>query len=168
MRFDLRAVNEHPRHFRELFSVDVPEIEKPTEVECTIQLQGDSYILDGTVSIVYNLVCARCLVPFSRNETVPLHVLIKKGIAPDKQDNADDETDVVYLSADDDVDISEYLRGEILLDIPVKAVCSEECKGMCPVCGTNLNEKQCHCSHAAIDAKWAKLNEIKRELYGGD
>jgi len=61
------------------------------------------------------------------------------------------------------IDLTDLVRESLLVDYPRYLKCSEDCKGLCPVCGCNLNEKDCGCRRQETDPRWAKLTELKRK-----
>jgi len=72
-----------------------------------------------------------------------------------------EEIDVNTLKSNE-IDIDAILLEQLTLDMPMKSVCRIDCKGLCPKCGTNLNEGKCSCPSAEqIDKRFAKLKEIK-------
>lgn len=168
MKLDLRTALHHPAHYVGTITADVEEVKTPVEFEGTLKKDTAAYVLDGTLSIVYNLVCARCLKPFSRCEKVGVHVFLRKLTHDAHQADTEEDEEILYYENEEEVDMTDYLRGEVLLGVPSKAVCSESCKGICPICGEDRDSGICTCKDEHIDAKWAKLTEIKRELYGGD
>jgi uncharacterized protein len=70
---------------------------------------------------------------------------------------------VVMLAADEEaIALDEEVRQLILLDVPLKHLCREDCRGICPGCGVDLNAAECTCTKAEIDPRWAKLSEVFR------
>jgi uncharacterized protein len=65
---------------------------------------------------------------------------------------------------DDQIDLSAVLSEQVVIDVPMKPVCSEECKGLCPNCGADLNEGECNCKEDKTDPRLAPLAEIKKKL----
>jgi uncharacterized protein len=61
----------------------------------------------------------------------------------------------------DGIELNDVLREFVLLSLPMQRVCSETCKGICPVCGRNRNQNECQCHAAATDDRWAALKELK-------
>jgi len=61
----------------------------------------------------------------------------------------------------DGIDLNDVLREFVLLSLPMQRVCSETCKGICPVCGQNRNQKNCACQTNAADDRWAALKELR-------
>lgn len=64
----------------------------------------------------------------------------------------------------DFLDLNEYFRQSFLMSQPLKILCREDCRGICPVCGIDRNKKQCSCRQEKIDPRWAVLQKIKDKL----
>jgi uncharacterized protein len=109
---------------------------------------------------VVTMTCSRCLEPFT--QAVEVH--IEEAFVP-TVDMAtgmpivQDESDVAVLIDEHHIlDLSEILRQSILLAMPLTPVCSPDCKGLCPVCGANLNHESCSCTVESIDPRWSALH----------
>ena len=77
----------------------------------------------------------------------------------------DNGLNITYLPLETDkVNLDQELRDYSLLAIPMKKLCREDCKGLCPSRGKDLNEGKCDCSDKEIDARWLPLNELKNKL----
>lgn len=150
------------------------QFDRPFEGEAEIWNAGDRLLVRADVSGEAVLQCSRCLNPFS----MPLHVKFEEEFiegTPDDEPAEDEEADetfddeksrtVTYFSGDE-IDLSEPLRENVLLEVPMKPLCDEDCEGLCPTCGTNLNEGSCACteeSPAVVDPRLAKLAELLRK-----
>jgi uncharacterized protein len=75
----------------------------------------------------------------------------------------EDDLETSYYR-DDQVDLSELLREQFYLALPMKPLCRDDCKGLCAQCGTNLNTGTCDCHPAWDDPRLAPLKQLKREL----
>ena len=74
----------------------------------------------------------------------------------------DNNIDVIqFLDSEDFVDISSVIHDLILLEIPIKKLCSNNCKGLCSNCGINLNEFKCKCNFTEDNNRWDELKKIK-------
>ena len=62
------------------------------------------------------------------------------------------------------IDLEPVFREQFVLAVPFAPLCREDCKGLCPHCGTNLNLEQCSCSEPMEDPRWAALKEIRGKL----
>jgi uncharacterized protein len=59
------------------------------------------------------------------------------------------------------IDVDEIVREQILLSVPDRALCDENCRGICLMCGTNLNAGSCECKSSEVDPRWAALKNLK-------
>ena len=100
-------------------------------------------VVRGTLSAELEMRCARCAEFFST--TVPVSDFLRACPVPEGADS---------------VDLSEDMREDILLHVPAVAVCSEDCKGVCPQCGINLNKGTCECREDDGPGPWSALDEL--------
>lgn len=115
------------------------------------------FIVEGRVSGELTMECARCLVKFPYR----YDVAIKETFMDENQIEFDvDEEMEIHPLEDDEIDIIPYLEAALLLSLPHTLVCGEDCKGLCPECGTNRNEKDCGCVVERIDPRLAVLGEL--------
>ena len=108
---------------------------------------GDALLVTGTVEGEAKTSCARCVDEFSFPVTGEVEGYFLIGAdreAPEDMD--DDEFDV--LPDDNVIDLEPLLRAALLLEFPLVPLCDEECKGLCPTCGANLNDGPCGCAPA--------------------
>ena len=78
----------------------------------------------------------------------------------DEAELGDDDMGIVYLEGDE-IDLDEIVRQEVIYVLPVRMVCGEDCKGLCPECGANLNSGKCKCE-GPIDPRWTGLKGLKK------
>lgn len=152
------------------------QFDRPFEGRTEIWNAGDRLLVKADLTGQAVLQCSRCLSPFS----MPLHVKFEEefveGTPDDEPTNdADDEDEdlegdesgrTVSYYTGDEIDLSEPLREYALLEVPMKPLCDEDCQGLCPTCGTNLNEGSCRCgeeSPAVVDPRLAKLADLLRK-----
>ncbi|MEQ9618722.1 MAG: DUF177 domain-containing protein [Deltaproteobacteria bacterium] len=110
----------------------------------------------GKISFSIEAPCSRCL------EAVRLDFMpeIKLLISP--SDKIRDEEDLDHETySGDEVDLGNYLREQIAITLPVKVICSDDCKGLCTNCGINLNQELCGCDKEWIDPRFAALKKLK-------
>src|ERR1044072_582574 len=77
-------------------------------------------------------------------------------------EDEEDDLETSYYR-DDQIDLNELLREQFYLELPMKPLCTEDCKGLCPQCGTNLNTGTCDCSAGWNDPRLAPLRQLKKE-----
>lgn len=147
-------------------TVDFDEINelKKVRVELKIQQSGEEYFCQGDVKAVLNIECSRCLEGFDLNCEYPVDFIAcaEKPVIEDK-DILDAEDYALFSDGDLQADISDILRQALILSLPLKPLCSEECKGLCAQCGTNLNEQTCSCKTEYIDPRWEALQKLTQQ-----
>jgi uncharacterized protein len=77
----------------------------------------------------------------------------------DEAELGEDDMGISYIT-EDQIDLHEMVRQEVELELPVKVICKDDCKGLCPQCGENLNEGSCGCN-VITDPRWSALNKLK-------
>ncbi len=112
--------------------------------------------VDYTAHLDYNLMCARCLKRQRRVEDYRFrHILVQKL-------NDEDKDDFIVVP-DGVLDIGELAVSDILLEMPSVVLCREDCKGLCPVCGADLNEKDCGCRAHFSDQRLQVLGDYFKQ-----
>ena len=126
--------------------------------------KGEQVRLRGTIRTEVELLCDRCAAP----EHAPLEVefdtsYIPQEVEATKAENVELQAEDLILSAyeGDAVDLDELVREQILLALPSRHLCREDCKGLCQKCGADLNRNQCSCEQGEVDPRWAALADIK-------
>jgi uncharacterized protein len=122
--------------------------------------------LEGEFSTSLELVCARCLEPVIEKVGRRFDLLYR----PQGADAGKEEMSVTAAEAEvsyyqgEGLLLEEVIREQVLLAVPLKAICREDCKGMCPYCGKNLNLEQCSCSGAVEDPRWSSLKDLRSKM----
>ena len=115
-----------------------------------------------TTSVEYVAQCARCLSPVSGEFTLDL----EKTVAPKNLlgDLDEDKLDDFAIIEDGFLDMDEQLREQLEMEFPMRFLCREDCKGLCPKCGKNLNEGECNCDHTEIDPRMEPLRKLLEQM----
>ena len=119
--------------------------------------------LRGTIKTDASLNCTRCLEPIAKHFEFPFRAIFVE--LSDENTNA--EAEVSNDALDESlvesgrIDMAEVVREQILLAVPAQIFCREDCKGLCPKCGTSLNLIDCKCADDEIDPRWAALKNLK-------
>ena len=109
-------------------------------------------LLKGNLIPELNVTCARCGKEFAYNEVIELTAKITDKLAND------DEEEFIIMQ-DFAIDIEEIVRTALLLELPTRYLCNEDCKGLCPKCGTDLNTSSCNCEMKERDSRWDVLKD---------
>ncbi len=122
-------------------------------IEGKISNVGDVLLLEALLKAFYKNECARCLEPLEEELEISL---VEKFFPPAAQ-NIDEEA-LVYEG--DFIDIKSLVSDSLLLEQPIRVLCKDDCHGLCPVCGKNLNLEDCACEQNIIDPRLAVLQRF--------
>jgi Predicted metal-binding, possibly nucleic acid-binding protein len=117
----------------------------------------------GEMATKVEIDCTRCLQPVAQELKIPFDVSF---ITPEYDTQAKEaelnKSDLeMAVFEGDKIDLTELVREQILLNLPEQTFCKENCKGLCPKCGGNLNLVDCKCEENEIDPRWAALQDLK-------
>lgn len=124
----------------------------PVKVDGVMYMTENVLNFNAHVKTSLELICSRCLQPFEKmfeND-------INEQFTFDRNNK---DVDTTFLDSDS-LNVTEMIIEDIILSLPMKHLCKDDCKGLCPVCGTNLNFSSCNCSKSEIDPRLAKLKDL--------
>ncbi|MGB7061387.1 MAG: DUF177 domain-containing protein [Candidatus Zixiibacteriota bacterium] len=136
--------------------------EKPVRVELLVSKNQDQLICQGKVTATAKLECSRCLADYDQAMTSDLNFVVD--LAGNSDEGKSEEEG--YFVADPSLaffEIDDLVREAIILSMPLKPLCSDECKGLCPVCGIDLNRLQCNCVKKETDPRWDQLKGLSKK-----
>ena len=133
-----------------------------TVVSCHVSRMGETAFIEGNIDSVVETLCSRCL----EAVCLPVHLNFRYTLVPVKEnirDNVELRTEDLDFGfyEGEVVDLSPLIYEQIMLQIPIKVLCSEACKGLCPQCGANLNAGDCGCLRVSVDERFAVLKNLK-------
>lgn len=140
------------------------------QADLKIVLEGSTVELEGRARASFITVCSRCAEETKQDLDVPVHLILKPGSDPAAAGRLPSREELEAV--DEDLNFGFYFNGEVdcdvstqdflILSLPYTALCSENCKGLCPNCGANLNTEPCRCKHdAPHDDRFAVLKNLK-------
>lgn len=129
------------------------KVVNPVKIKGTIYANNNDGVLSGELIYIYKDSCARCLKDVSEEIVERIDIPLKRG-----DNEKSDSLEVSYN--EEEIFIEDYITDLIISTSPMKLICSEDCQGICPRCGVNLNEKTCDCVSEDIDPRLAKLKEL--------
>ena len=144
-------------------SIDTDIVLSPASARLRIDKAGAEVMVTGDLRAEIKLTCSRCLKEFNRNLTVPVNVVYHS--IEELKDEAhlnevrSEELDLDFYSGEE-FDILDLIKEQIELNLPMKPLCEDACKGICPKCGTDLNIKSCTCSVKDIDPRFESLKKL--------
>ena len=124
----------------------------------TITNKGKKVLqLEGTITLDVIIPCARCLEDVRTTLEISFDKEADMKLSEEERLDALDESD--FLNGYN-LDVDKLVYGEALLNWPSRVLCKEDCKGLCKVCGQNLNRKTCNCDSTDLDPRMAKIRDI--------
>lgn len=132
------------------------------DVNCHIIKTSGTVFIKGKISATININCSRCL----EEAKLPLDANFAYTLIPEKPQVKEDlelkkeELEISYYHGDF-IDLTPIICEQIILQVPIKVLCHPECKGLCPQCGTNLNDSSCDCTSGDVDSRMAALKNFK-------
>lgn len=141
------------------------ELSGPIAFGLEVRDEGDSVVVEGWLHAIPRLACSRCLDFTPRIVRRDYRLIF--GTREDPPDANETELDDVDLDTDDypseGLDLRPILVEQVLLDLPMKPLCGDDCLGLCAQCGKNLNHERCDCE-APVDPRLSALGELRDQL----
>ena len=127
--------------------------------EVSLMRTDRSILVKGTLHTEVELSCSRCLALFSYSLTLNIEAeyFPTTDIVTGASLPPPDEVDYFTIDENNILDLSETIRQYALLATPMKPLCRQDCAGLCPTCGCNLNQVHCNCPSTSADPRFAKL-----------
>lgn len=132
----------------------------PVKVDLVARPLMDGVIdVQGELTAELKMQCSRCLTPVTKNYVIPFHERFKLAESPEEMDEDED----IQLVTEEKINLESYVEEEMYMSLPYAPLCNEDCKGLCPTCGTNRNEQSCGCSNEKIDPRLAALKDFFKQ-----
>jgi len=142
------------------------ELDSVSDLSLNINKTSNDYLyVKGECTAKLKLACDKCAENFYQEFDIELDYIFHLGFLDDNSLN-----DIIIIDEkSQELDLSENFRESILISVPFIKKCSDDCKGVCSDCGTNLNKKTCECSQEqdsekSIDPRWVKLAELSKKM----
>ena len=132
-------------------------------VELTLTKAGEDIYVSGRAEGTVKLQCSRCLVEYEMALAPSIEAPFFPHAAESAESEEEDDGEVNYHDGEK-LDVFPLLHDNLLLAIPFKPLCKEECKGLCPKCGADMNTAPCGCELKEPDARLAALQKLKERL----
>ena len=172
VKIDLSRLEGEPLRFAEELTLDPVEVDPDRVVgpvgvclEGSVSRSGDGLSAAGRCDVRARLACTRCLTPIDWSTSDAFEFELRSITeVPTGEDVSLDESelDVIFLD-DDKLETTDLAAEQVLLALPMRILCREECAGLCPRCGANLNEEGVCSCEPEVDPRWEAL----RGLSGG-
>lgn len=137
----------------------VVPVDQEVDLELLLEAVVDGVLVTGDVYLEVETECSRCLDPVKYEVDAQITDLY---VYEDKEVTSDDEADEIRRMQGDLIDLEPALIDAVVLELPTRPLCNDECLGLCAQCGIRLEEDPEH-KHEIIDPRWSKLSQLKEE-----
>ncbi len=139
--------------FSQLEHYGARPLREPVRVVGKVENRTGIVRLTANVTYTLDTACDRCMASLHRESVLPIeHILV----ASLNREDADD----LILVDDYQLSLDELVEADLILSLPMKILCREDCRGLCPICGKNLNEGLCGCKTETVDPRLAVLKDL--------
>jgi uncharacterized protein len=138
-------------------------VSAPVTLGFDIDKDKDHFQLSGRLTTTLELACSRCLEPYSLPVDASFDLRYQpRATEPAHAEREVEEDDFTTAYYDDDViDLGQLVREQLYLAVPMKPLCTEGCRGLCPQCGANVNREACACRAGWEDPRFAALRALR-------
>lgn len=148
--------------FEEILEPGPFKLLSPVKAALHIDKISSEVVVRGEVKALLELQCSRCLRNFERKADLDVDVVyhpVEDLKGEERHEIKDDELDTGFYEGNE-LDVRDLVKEQIILSIPIKPLCSESCKGICPQCGEDLTSDTCACGEKETDPRLAVLKKL--------
>jgi uncharacterized protein len=129
--------------------------EGPVAIEGEVISTGTGYRITGVIKCRKSFVCDRCMKPSAEDQQIPFEESVSLGGSAAEEDD--------HLFDGERIELDRLVRDTMLAYQPLSQLCKPDCKGLCPVCGADLNEGECGCDRHAVDPRLEALEQFFKQ-----
>ena len=170
MRIELEKLGKHGTIFTHVYQPgelalgeETVRLTRPPEVSGSVKPDGRQMRVKGTIKAQAEVECDRCLesiiIPVNADFEIS-YVPVREYAASETPELDEDDLNVSVFD-DKIIDIDALAREQVLLALPSRSLCRDDCKGLCPVCGINRNMQACQCESREVDPRWKALKDLR-------
>lgn len=172
MKVELDRIGQEPFRWREVRQLQASVLERPEVLSLgEVSWAGEvgrcpnGFRFHAELAYEQTLTCQRCLAPATGPVGVEIDLmLIPSSEEPAVGEHALEQEDLNIHYVDEVLDTEPILLEQMQLNVPMRALCREDCAGLCPICGSDRNLEECSCERSAIDPRWSVLRSLRDGL----
>jgi len=140
----------------------------PLHIQVRIDRVSEMLVVRGNVAVTLQFSCSRCLTDFVHELQCPFEATFVEEL-PDVEGDDGDEKELtpeemgISLLQDEEINLVDIIQEQLIMAFPLRPLCKEECKGLCPLCGADLNQTTCQCAPPSGSSKFAALKDFMVE-----
>jgi len=155
---EVEAVYEQDSFKTNQFEYSV--VDKDTVKMVLSNINKHQFKIEAETALVFAIPCSRCLEEVNTKIFINTSKVIDMNRLEDNECNDEEVEENRTFISEKTLDVDKFIYGEILVNLPMKVLCSEDCKGICNRCGTNLNHNTCGCDTTEPDPRMAKILDV--------
>ena len=137
----------------------------PVRYDLAVVREYDHLRVSGNVNVGVSLICSRCLVALESSVDSRFTIIFQRGTFQEaalEEETELGERDLISsFFSGDEIDLSHEIEEQIAMEVPSHPLCGDNCRGLCPECGTDLNHSSCSCSGKQFNFKFSVLKNFK-------
>lgn len=137
----------------------------PVRCDATVVREYDHVRVAGRITVPVALVCSRCLVDYESLLDSSFTIIFRKATAEvgvlEEETELSEQDLIASCYHGDEIDMTHEIEEQISMEVPLQPLCGDNCKGLCPECGTDLNHDTCSCSASQFNFKFSALKDFK-------
>lgn len=166
MKIKVSEIPEDGLDIDEQALLKVNDSQAPAHMKLHVQKSGAEVLIEGGLEAELELTCSRCLKQFRKKTSMPVDLVYRpvEELEDESYELEPDELDTGFYR-EDEIDLDAVVSEQLILSIPIKVLCDEGCKGICPSCGKDLNLEGCDCTvgHGASKMEEELKKFLKKE-----
>ena len=172
MKIRLDKIGAEPLRWQEAVSIPAASLERTQLLDLSevswagqVWMESPELRFEATYSYQQTVACDRCLTPLVQPVEGKVRLMLVANASQPTEDEVElstEDLEILYLEGDE-FDPDDILIEQLQLNVLMRAICQENCKGLCPDCGGNRNLETCSCDEARIDPRWGALRGLKDE-----
>lgn len=138
------------------------EFVAPIATLLSVAKEYDHLRVHGSIDTRIKLTCSRCLTEYATDVASKFTIIYTRSAENQPEDEVElGEEDLISVTyAGDEIDFTDEIAEQVLLEVPYKPLCAEECRGLCASCGADLNSAACSCGESAVSLKFSPLKGL--------
>jgi len=172
MKIRLDKIGAEPHQWQEEVSIPAANLDRTQLLELSpiswtgqIWAASPGHRLEAAYSYEQTVACDRCLTPLCEAVEGNVRLILATNAPQPTADEVEltaEDLEILYLDGEE-FDPEKVLIEQLQLNVPMRSICQETCRGLCPDCGMNRNLEHCNCDEDRIDPRWEALRGLKDE-----
>jgi uncharacterized protein len=172
MRIPLDRIGDEPFAWHEQLAIDAESLERPELLglgdilwQGTLKREDGIFRLEGRLEYEQTVSCSRCLAPMALPVDSDIRLRVMTTVPAPVEGEielTEDDLDTVHVQGEE-LNTLQLVREQLQMNIPMRSLCNQSCRGLCPTCGANRNRESCGCEETEVDPRWEALKTLRDE-----